>query len=106
MVNELCFDRTTGTILANIYMSDLVIRIDPRSGNVIDQNVLTSLVLPSERTGREDVLNGIAALSPGNLFLLTGKLYAHFYVVDVEPKYGSVSEKTCGRSDGGQGTKC
>ena len=83
MVNELCFDPSTKTVLANIYMSDLVVRIDPRSGKVIEQNVMSSLVLPSERTGKEDVLNGIAALPSGH-FLLTGKLYSRFYVL--EPK--------------------
>jgi glutamine cyclotransferase len=74
-LNELeCVD---GQVWANVWPTDEIVRIDPRSGAVtatVDGSVL--------RHGqpRQNVLNGIAHVE-GNEFLLTGKLWPTTYRV-------------------------
>jgi glutamine cyclotransferase len=77
-LNELeCVD---GQVWANVWPTDEVVRIDPRSGAVtatVDGSVL--------RHGqpKQNVLNGIAHVA-GNEFLLTGKLWPTTYRVRLD----------------------
>ncbi|MFL0580388.1 glutaminyl-peptide cyclotransferase [Dietzia sp. 179-F 9C3 NHS] len=77
-LNELeCAD---GTVLANVWMTDDVVRIDPASGHVTA--VYDASALGQPRTSDQDaVLNGIAALPDSENVLLTGKLWDTVYEV-------------------------
>lgn len=77
-INELeCAD---GTVLANVWMTDEVIRIDPATGAVTAIYDASALEQPRPAS-REAVLNGIAALPGSENVLLTGKLWTSLYEV-------------------------
>ncbi|MFN3602033.1 MAG: glutaminyl-peptide cyclotransferase [Dietzia sp.] len=77
-LNELeCAD---GTVLANVWMTDEVVRIDPASGAVTTIYDASALQQPRP-ADREAVLNGIAALPGSENVLLTGKLWTSLYEV-------------------------
>ncbi|MBB1056649.1 glutaminyl-peptide cyclotransferase [Dietzia sp. B19] len=77
-INELeCAD---GTVLANVWMTDEVIRIDPATGAVTAIYDASALERPRPAS-REAVLNGIAALPGSENVLLTGKLWPTMYEV-------------------------
>ena len=82
LINEL--ECVGGTVWANIWMSSLIVEIDPVTGNVIgvlNANALT----PVGVTGSDAVLNGIAYDDTDGTFLLTGKLWPTIYRVRIEP---------------------
>ncbi len=58
-INELEYIK--GQIYANIWQKDIIVIIDPATGNVTGRIELGGLLSPMERTERIDVLNGIAA---------------------------------------------
>ncbi|WP_291409922.1 glutaminyl-peptide cyclotransferase [Actinophytocola sp.] len=71
-LNELeCVD---GVVYANVWRTDRIVRVDPRSGRVTATVDLAGL-LPEEDRGGADVLNGIAAIPGTGEFLVTGKLW-------------------------------
>lgn len=73
-----------GKIWANIYTSDLIVIIDPSSGNV-EATVDCSGLLPKElRAPNTDVLNGIAYDPAGKKIYLTGKYWPRLYEVKLE----------------------
>ena len=73
-----------GKIWANVYMTDMILIIDPESGEVTGQIDCTGLLPKSLRTSRTDVLNGIAVLD-GRIFL-TGKYWPRMYEVKLEKR--------------------
>jgi glutamine cyclotransferase len=77
-LNELeCAD---GSILANVWMTDEIIRIDPSTGVVTA--VYDASALEQPRPASPDgVLNGIAALPGSENVLVTGKLWTTLYEV-------------------------
>lgn len=77
-LNELeCGD---GTVLANVWMTDEIVRIDPSTGAVTA--IYDASELEQPRPGDPDaVLNGIAALPDSDTVLLTGKLWSQMYEV-------------------------
>lgn len=78
-LNELEF--VNGELLANVYESDWVARIDPASGTVRELIDFAALWPRGQRPYGADVMNGIArAPAPGEL-LLTGKLWPTVYSV-------------------------
>jgi glutamine cyclotransferase len=80
-LNELeCVD---GRVWANIWQSDEIVRIDPADG-VVDAVVDASGLLPADRRGGADVLNGIAHAG-GDEYLLTGKLWPVTFRVLLDP---------------------
>ena len=82
-LNELeCFD---GEILANVFMSNRILRIDQGTGEVIGELDAYSLSLASRRPPNpEAVFNGIARdPSTGHLFV-TGKLWPDLFEIRVE----------------------
>jgi glutaminyl-peptide cyclotransferase len=80
-LNELeCVD---GQVWANIYTSDRMVRIDPRSGNITGQVDATGL-LDSARRSNAEVFNGIA-FAGNNEFLLTGKYWPAMFRVRLTP---------------------
>ncbi|MFP3939692.1 MAG: glutaminyl-peptide cyclotransferase [Thermoanaerobaculia bacterium] len=82
-LNEL--EVVDGEIWANVWGTDLVVRIDPDSGEatgVADLSELRALLPPEEAQGI-DVLNGIAWWPERRAFLLTGKLWPRAFLVDI-----------------------
>ena len=71
-INELeCVD---GQVWANVWPSDVLVRIDPASGRVTAAVDAAGLLDPEQRANADAVLNGIAALG-NDEYLLTGKLW-------------------------------
>lgn len=78
-LNEL--EYVNGELLANVYESDWVARIDPATGTVRELVDFAMLWPRGERPYGTDVMNGIArAPAPGEL-LLTGKLWPTIYSI-------------------------
>ena len=62
-----------GEIWANVWHTDMIVRIDPATGRVTGVLDLTGLLPASARTGEEDVLNGIAYDPDGRRVFVSGK---------------------------------
>jgi len=80
-LNEL--EYVKGEILANIWHSPRIARIDARSGQVLAWIDLTSIV-SKEQHGDEAVLNGIAYDKAGDRLFVTGKNWSKLFEVKVE----------------------
>lgn len=79
-LNELEFIK--GFIYANIWMSNLIVKIDPASGNVVGKIDLTSLTNEAKNFNpNADVLNGIAYDSITDKVYVTGKMWAKIYQI-------------------------
>lgn len=77
-LNELeCVGRQ---VYANVWQTDLLVRIDAASGQVTAVVRAGGLLRPDEAE-RVDVLNGIAYDAGRRLFLLTGKLWPRLFAV-------------------------
>ncbi|MET0401974.1 MAG: glutaminyl-peptide cyclotransferase [Cystobacter sp.] len=83
-LNELEFVR--GEIYANVWMTQRIVRIDPATGHVKGWIDLTGLLRPEERTGDEDVLNGIAYDAASDRLLVTGKYWPRLFQIRVVPR--------------------
>ena len=83
LLNELEFVK--GDVLANVYQTDRICRIDPKTGQVTGWIDLSGLLSPAERSGT-DVLNGIAYDAKGDRLLVTGKLWPRLFEIQVVPK--------------------
>ncbi|MEO7103908.1 MAG: glutaminyl-peptide cyclotransferase [Gemmatimonadaceae bacterium] len=68
-LNEL--EYMNGDVLANVYESNWVLRIDPRTGNVLQTIDFSDLY--HDRPTYAEVMNGIALAPDGKQLLLTGK---------------------------------
>jgi glutamine cyclotransferase len=79
-INEL--EWVNGNILANIYMTPYIIRIDPSSGKVIGKADFGNLVKEiSSKNPVAEYMNGIAFDSTKNKIFITGKLWPNIYEV-------------------------
>lgn len=67
-------------IYANVWMRDVIVRIDARTGRVTQHIDAPNLLSPIERQG-VDVLNGIAYDPADQTFLITGKLWPKLFRV-------------------------
>jgi glutaminyl-peptide cyclotransferase len=81
-LNEL--ECVNGTVFANVWNTDTIVRIDPKSGQVTADVNLAGL-LPAEHRATADVLNGIAAVPGTDEFLVTGKYWPTMYRVKFVP---------------------
>ena len=77
-LNEL--ECVEGSVWANIWNSDRIVRIDPSDGRVTTV-VDASSLLPTRDGSGEDVLNGIAYIPGRQTFLLTGKNWPRIFEV-------------------------
>ena len=78
-LNELEFAK--GEILANIWHTDRIARIDPATGRVVSWIDLTGL-LPSDEVEHEDaVLNGIAYDDATGRLVVTGKMWPKLFEI-------------------------
>ena len=78
-LNEL--EYVAGEVFANVWPTDRIARISPQTGEVVGWIDLTGLLAPEERTGAEDVLNGIAYDEKTGRLFVTGKLWANLYEI-------------------------
>ncbi len=76
-LNELEYYR--GDVLANVYQSNWILRIDPLSGTV--REILDFADLYPDRPPSAEVMNGIAIAPDGAQLLLTGKLWPELFQV-------------------------
>lgn len=77
-INEL--EWVDGKIWANVYTTEMIVVINPESGEVESRIDCTGLLPKNLRTPDTDVLNGIAVNSKGEIFL-TGKNWPKLYQV-------------------------
>jgi len=85
-LNEL--ECVAGAVYANVWMQDLIVRIDPTTGRVTQRIDVPPLLSPLERAG-VDVLNGIAYDAATKTFLITGKLWPKLFRVKFTPVGGA-----------------
>ncbi len=67
-------------VYANIWQTDRIVRVDPKTGTVTATIDASGLLSPAERFGT-DVLNGIAYDPSNDTFLITGKLWPKMFRV-------------------------
>jgi glutamine cyclotransferase len=82
-LNELEFVK--GEILANVWQTDRIARISPRTGQVTGWIDLSGLLDPRDAHG-VDVLNGIAYDAAGDRLFVTGKLWPKLFELRLEHK--------------------
>ena len=78
-LNEL--EYVQGEIFANVWKTDLVMRIDPASGVVTGEIDFTGLLPPGDYEANTDVLNGIAYDSTTDRLFVTGKFWPKLFEV-------------------------
>ena len=82
-LNEL--EYVDGAILANIWQTDRIARIDPQSGAVTAWIDLSGLLGPDDRTQPVDVLNGIAYDAASKRLFVTGKNWPKLFEIELVP---------------------
>jgi glutamine cyclotransferase len=82
-LNEL--EYIEGEVYANVYQTDRIVRIAPRTGRVVHWVNLEGLLAPRDRTGQEDVLNGIAYDRKDRRLFVTGKNWPKLFEIKVVP---------------------
>lgn len=99
-LNELEFVK--GEILANVWQTDRIARIDPASGRILGWIELAGL-LPARERGAdpENVLNGIAYDARGDRLFVSGKRWPKLFEIRVTSKIsvGPSPRKTVRKSD-------
>ncbi len=83
-LNELEF--VEGEIYANVYGSDRIARISPKTGEVLGWIDLAGLLKRRERPSSEAVLNGIAYDPEAKRLFVTGKLWPKLFEIRVVSK--------------------
>jgi glutaminyl-peptide cyclotransferase len=68
-------------VYANVWMRDLIVRIDSKTGRVTHRIDAPNLLSPLERQNTDMVLNGIAYDPADQTFLITGKLWPKLFRV-------------------------
>ncbi len=81
-LNELEFIR--GEIWANVFMTDVIVRISPRTGKVLGWIDLGRLQALLPQSGRRDVLNGIAYDQDNDRVFVTGKLWPGIFEIKLQ----------------------
>jgi glutamine cyclotransferase len=73
-----------GEIWANVWTTDLVVRIDPETGRVLGRIDLSGLLTSDERIAfRTDVLNGVAYDAEGGRIFVTGKYWPKLFEIEL-----------------------
>ncbi len=80
-LNEL--EYINNEIWANIWMTDLIARIDPLSGKVLGYIDLKGILAERDRVSDTDVLNGIAWDKEGGRIFVTGKFWPRLFEIKV-----------------------
>jgi glutamine cyclotransferase len=82
-LNEL--EYINGEVYANVYHTDYIVRVNPETGEVVSWIDLSGLLAPEDRTGREDVLNGIAYDAENDRLFVTGKYWPKLFEIELVP---------------------
>jgi len=80
-INEL--EYINGEILANVWYSDYIYKINPDSGKVVGKIDLSGLYPKQNRSHRDAVLNGIAFDKEKNRLFVTGKLWPNLFEIEL-----------------------
>jgi len=83
-LNEL--EWVKGEIWANLWQSDQIARINPATGDVTGWIDLQGILPALDRTGKEDVLNGIAYDAAGDRIFVTGKLWPKLFEIRIRQR--------------------
>jgi glutamine cyclotransferase len=83
-LNELEF--VDGELFANIWQTDRIARISPRTGEVVGWIDLKGLLSPVYRLESGAVLNGIAYDPERKRLFVTGKLWPKLFEIQLVPK--------------------
>ncbi|WP_432710426.1 glutaminyl-peptide cyclotransferase [Pedobacter sp.] len=83
-LNEL--EYVDGKIYANIYQSDKIAIIDPKSGAVLSYIDLSGILPAQDRYPNTDVLNGIAWDAKGKRLFVTGKKFSKLFEITLVPQ--------------------
>jgi glutaminyl-peptide cyclotransferase len=78
-LNELEF--IEGMIWSNVWQTDMILCIDPVTGRVKSYLNLKGILPDNMRTGKEDVLNGIAYDAQKKRIFISGKLWPHLFEI-------------------------
>jgi glutaminyl-peptide cyclotransferase len=79
-INELEWFK--GEVLANVWQTNYIARIDPKTGKITGVIDLTPLVVMEAGKGRRiDVLNGIAYDAVHDRLFVTGKLWSDLFEI-------------------------
>ena len=82
MLNEL--EYVNGSIYANVYQTNLIVKINAESGHVIGRISLEGLLQEKDIVpNRTDVLNGIAYNEATKNFLITGKRWPKMFEIKI-----------------------
>jgi glutamine cyclotransferase len=80
-INEL--EYIDGSVYANIWPTDQIVIIDPKTGRVTGWIDLSGLYTPPAAEQEDSVLNGIAYLPQTRRLLVTGKLWPGMYEIEL-----------------------
>ena len=80
-LNEL--EYVNGELLANIWYSDQIARIDPTSGEVVGWIDCSAIYPARQRPSVEHVLNGIARDAASGRLFITGKNWPRLYEIEI-----------------------
>ena len=83
-LNELEYVR--GEIYANVWQTDMIVRISPRTGKVVGWLDLSGIIDKRELGSSDAVLNGIAYDHATNRLFVTGKLWPKLFEIRVTPQ--------------------
>lgn len=97
-LNEL--EYVQGEIYANVWKTDCIARISPRSGRVLGWIDLTGLLRPEDRDQSVDVLNGIAYDANNDRLFVTGKLWPKLFEIRLVPDKETALTFQCDRASG------
>ena len=81
-LNELEF--IEGEIWSNVWQRDLILQIDPSTGEVKSFLDLKGILAPSDKSGAENVLNGIAYDGEHKRIFVTGKLWPRIFEIRIK----------------------
>ena len=82
-LNEL--EYVKGEIFANVWQTERIARISPKTGAVTGWIDLKGLLTPRERAQGVDVMNGIAYDGSGDRLFVTGKLWPKVFEIRIVP---------------------
>ena len=83
-LNEL--EYIDGQIYANIWQTERIVKIDPKTGKVTALIDLTGILPRTDMTASADVLNGIAYDEKGKRLFVTGKYWPFLFEIKLVPK--------------------
>ena len=80
-LNELEFVK--GEVLANVWLTDRIARIDPKRGRVVGWIDLQGLLTPADAVQPDAILNGIAYDAAKDRLFVTGKLWPKIFEIKI-----------------------